>query len=94
MRTDPLITFAVLMLALLALPRCTPDAVTPWGASEDCAGACSTLRALGCPESQPTPAGQTCVQVCEGNAELLNVGCVVKAESVAGVRSCNVRCGR
>lgn len=87
----PSIAFGTLFLVLLALPRCTP-AADPWGASEDCAGACSTLRSLGCPESQPTPAGQECVQVCAGNLELLNVGCVVKAESVADVRGCNVGC--
>lgn len=46
----------------------------------------------GCPESQPTPRGETCEAVCAGNVELLNVGCVVQAVSVSDVRICNVRC--
>lgn len=87
----PSIAFGVLFLALLALPRCTP-AADPWGASEDCAGACSVLRSLGCPESQATAGGETCEAVCTGNIESLNVGCVARSESVADVRSCNVRC--
>ncbi len=83
---------SVLILGAVLMLGCTPDAVTPWGQSEDCAGACSTLRSLGCPEAQPTPRGETCEAVCTGNLELLNVGCVVQAVSVSDVRLCNVRC--
>ena len=82
----------VILSAVLLTCGCAPDAVTPWSTSEDCPGACSVLRSLGCHESQSTPRGETCEAVCAGNLELLNVGCVVQAVSVSDVRSCNVRC--
>lgn len=85
---------SVLILGAVLMLGCTPapTPVQPWGDSGDCAGACSVLRSLGCPESQPTPRGETCEAVCAGNLELLNVGCVVQAVSVSDVRICNVRC--
>lgn len=90
----------VAVFALL-LTQCSPAVDGPVpppkerptaGTVEDCAAACSNLRAHGCEEGTPTPAGVPCETVCsnveESGATTLDVGCVVKAESCEVAREC------
>lgn len=65
-----------------------PDAGTP----ADCDAACKHLRALKCPEGEPTAKGASCEDVCN-NAEnsqtiTLSPVCVVKIKTCDEVDSC------
>jgi hypothetical protein len=82
-----------LCLALLGLiAACNQPPPVSRVTVENCATACSQLRALDCPEGKPTPRGASCEAVCESNSELLEIVCVTGATSIEAVRLCNVRC--
>ncbi len=91
---------SLLLAAALSLAMCdTPPAPTPTPEPAPkplpgeftCATACEQFRYLGCSEAAPTPAGATCVEVCE-NAQAspapLDLGCIVRAGSCASARLC------
>jgi len=65
------------------------DAGTP----ADCKTACDHLRALKCPEGEPTPKGATCETVCnhaeQSGTVTLWPGCVVKIQTCAEIDSCS-----
>lgn len=64
------------------------DAGTP----ADCRSACDRLRALKCPEGEPTAKGSTCEAVCEHSEQSGTVtlwpACVTKIQKCAEVDSC------
>jgi len=90
-------------------PPPQPAPPSPWDNSSDaqpppedldgashtpCYQACARLKALGCPEAQPTAAGATCTQVCANNSggppgTSLDPECVARAESCSIARSCS-----
>lgn len=87
---------SLLLAAALAASQCNPTptptpAPGPGPGEFTCADACERFRFLGCEEFAPTPAGATCVEVCD-NAQAspapLNLGCIVRAESCAQARRC------
>ena len=88
-------------------PPPQPEPPSPWDSAHDaappdedvdaaahtpCYQACQRLKALGCPEAEPTAAGATCTQVCT-NAETsgvvsFNPTCVARAQSCSLARRC------
>lgn len=70
------------------LPSKRPEA----GSHDDCTAACAHLAELGCEEARPTPAGATCVQVCDNveqsGATTLDVACVERAPTCEAVDEC------
>ncbi len=70
-----------------------PPPPQPVAAPQDpCALACGKLLSTGCPEAQPNPIGQSCVDVCRNETVLLDAACVAKSSSISEIRACNVRC--
>jgi len=89
-------------------PPPQPEPPSPWDTPGDaeappeevdgathtpCYLACAHLKALGCPEAQPTAAGATCTQVCANNESgpggtSLAPSCVLAAESCSLARKC------
>jgi len=88
-------------------PPPEPEPPSPWEQSADaappeedaaaphtpCYLACANLRRLGCVESQPTPGGATCTQVCSNNENgpegtQMPVICVQLAKSCEAARKC------
>lgn len=67
-------------------------------ASPACAGACATMKKLGCPEAARPDGGKTCYRVCADaqrtpGISALRPECIAGKDSVEGVRSCGtVRC--
>ena len=59
-----------------------------------CARACANLRALDCPEGEPSPGGITCEAVCFQAAAHLDVKCIASAKAGSELGACNVRCIR
>jgi hypothetical protein len=102
------LTLSACELGPFPKPPPQPEPPSPWDSSPDaappdedvdaaahtpCYLACQHLKALGCPESQPTAAGATCTQVCTSNASgpagtSLNPECVARAESCSLARKC------
>lgn len=78
--------WAALTLLLLA---CEPAYPRP---DAGCARACENLRALGCPEGEPTPDGATCETWCSGvqksGAYTLDTECVTRAADCNEVEEC------
>ena len=83
----------------LCFALCQTSCRTP---AATCTAACSRLRAFpgidgGCPEGQPSPAGETCEAMCErdqaaGPASQLHPDCVADASTLAELAACGVRC--
>jgi hypothetical protein len=90
---------AALVLGLCSCSKSSsPPSYSPdW--SSDVAGSCSAagevLRKYSCPEASPAGISweDFCsrAQISEGAIDL-DVGCIVAASSVEGVRTCHVRC--
>lgn len=74
---------------------CTPTPDVP-KSEPSCAGACTQLDRLACPEGETTDAGVTCQQWCERYhaAGFMRpfAECVAASTDVEAVRACNVRC--
>lgn len=54
-----------LFLLPIVLGSCGPLPPVPPPSTVTCGQVCAHLRALGCEEGNPTPAGATCEEVCE-----------------------------
>jgi hypothetical protein len=69
-------------------PPAPHDAGTP----ADCTAACEHLRALKCPEGEPTAKGATCEDVCnhaeQSGTITLWPGCMVKLKACPEIESC------
>lgn len=80
-----LLVAVALALTACELPPPQPPTV------DGCAAACENLRRLGCPEGQPTDAGESCEQVCD-NAQAspapLPTACVARAASCDEAAQC------
>jgi hypothetical protein len=88
------LTFGVLFLALLALPRCHSVGPVLLPSDAPCESACKILEHYECPEAQPSPGGKSCVQVCEVASKYgTQAECVVRAsDSLDAIRTCGVEC--
>ena len=75
------------------MPDATWDA-KQWPAACDVPAVCTKLRALGCPEGQPTTAGAACETWIPRyvDAGMVDGACICAADSVAAVRGCHVPC--
>jgi len=87
-----LLLAAALSLAMCdAPPPAPPPNPGPLPGEFTCAIACDQFRFLGCSEAAATPAGATCVEVCD-NAQAspapLDLGCIVRSQSCAQAREC------
>ena len=90
--------FAILFLLAACTPTTAP-LIEPEtvivgidGGDPTCSGACTNLRALGCPEGNPSPGGVPCETICANAQSLIDLRCVSSAKSTAAVATCGVRC--
>jgi hypothetical protein len=73
---------AVLFWGCTPLPPAPPTPPEP-----SCADACSRWRELGCALAEPTPAGQSCEQVCAGVSHW-NLECMSSVERCEAIDAC------
>lgn len=84
----------VFLLACVPPPQPVPPKPVP-GAT--CATVCANLRALGCPEADPSPNGVTCEQTCQNNEDgdiaslRWNLACLAGVIICAEVDYCTVQ---
>lgn len=93
---DGVLLFALGLFVLGS--RCKPDPViyrpmpADAGTPADCDAACKHLRALKCPEGEPTAKGASCETVCnntEGSGTItLSPACVAQIQTCSEVDSC------
>ncbi len=101
-----LVPFFILFLG--CAPQAIPDPEPPYvvvdrdAAFEErtpCGGACSKLRALGCPEGMPRDGGRTCPETCregivDGLISTTWPACILEASKWSDLGTCSppVRC--
>lgn len=86
--------FAAVLVAVVACAtqEAPLGATAPCPKLSPCAAACANLAAHDCPDAKPTPAGASCVEVCENVNASGTIpypsDCVSKAKSCGAAEAC------
>lgn len=81
------------LLLAIALVACHPQPApvsVSLDAGDDCARACAKLNAWHCIESSPSPAMESCVDLCEADRALLDLDCISRASSKSEAQACGL----
>lgn len=88
-----LLTAAVLgVIGCGAFPLPPPEPAPDPSDESGCAAGCEALRALGCPDGDPTPEGDTCEAVCDNavqNKIPIPTACWSESESCDQATACS-----